>query len=87
MVRFGALAYEDPMSDLKNLVQQGNVQDYVNEFDHLLNRVALSRELALSCTLGGLKDKIQLPMRMFGPKTLQNAYLLAKLQEATVNAL
>ena len=27
--RFGGLAYEDPMSDLKNLRQEGNLQDYI----------------------------------------------------------
>jgi hypothetical protein len=35
----------------------------------------------LSCFLGGLRDDIRLPVRMFNPKTLNDAYSLAKIQK------
>jgi hypothetical protein len=38
----------------------------------------------LSCFLGGLKDEIRLPVRMFNPKTLVDAYSLARMQEECI---
>ena len=40
---------------------------------------------ALSCFLAGLKHDMEIMVRMFNPKTLQEAYSLAKLQEALKN--
>jgi hypothetical protein len=34
-----------------------------------------------SCFLWGLSDEIRLPVRMFNPKTMPDAYALAKMQE------
>ncbi|PKI53800.1 hypothetical protein CRG98_025806 [Punica granatum] len=50
--RFGDSGYEDPMADLKNLRQVGFVQDYMTEFDALLNRVTITESDALSHFLG-----------------------------------
>jgi len=50
----------------------------------LLNRVDLSINQAVSCFLSGLCDEIQCAVRMFKPASLQDAYCLAKLQEATL---
>ena len=36
----------------------------------------------MSCFLVGLRHEIEMMVRMFNPKTLQDAYSLAKLQEA-----
>ena len=79
--RFGDL-YDDPMADLKALKQTGSVQDYHDAFDALTSRLTLSEEYLLSCYLGGLADEIQLAVRMFTPKSIQQALCLAKLQEA-----
>jgi hypothetical protein len=38
----------------------------------------------LSCFLGGLKPEIRFLVRMFNPKTLVEAYSLAKIQEENV---
>ena len=35
----------------------------------------------MSCFLSGLKDEIRLPIRMLVPKTLNEAFGLAKIQE------
>ncbi|PKI34771.1 hypothetical protein CRG98_044838, partial [Punica granatum] len=85
--RFGDTGYEDSMTDLKNLKQLGAVQDYMDEFDALLNKVSITESDALSHFLGGLRTEIQLPIRMFHPTTLAQAYSLAKLQESTYLAL
>ncbi|PKI41783.1 hypothetical protein CRG98_037818 [Punica granatum] len=76
--------YEDPIADLKNFKQGGSVQDYMTEFDALLNKVSVTETDALSHFLGGLRTEIQLPIRMFHPTSLSQAYSLAKLQESTL---
>nr|CAD1842592.1 unnamed protein product [Ananas comosus var. bracteatus] len=82
--RFGTDLNDDPMAELKELKQTGSVMDYQDKFDALLNRVELAEEYVVSCFLSGLKDEIQIPVRMFQPRTLQNALSLAKLQELAV---
>ena len=55
---------------------------YKGNFEILSNRiVGLSEAHKLSCFLSGLKDEIRLPVRMLVPKTLNEAYGLAKIQE------
>ncbi|KAG8380288.1 hypothetical protein BUALT_Bualt06G0000100 [Buddleja alternifolia] len=79
--RFGTQLYEDPMSELMNLRQIGSVKEYLDHFDELLNHVDLSESYAISCFLAGFRHDIAIQVRMFKPKTLQNAISLAKLQE------
>ena len=50
-------------------------------FEMLLERAQLGEEQALSCFFAGLKNEMEMMVRMFNPKTLQEAYFLAKLQE------
>ncbi|KAG8374128.1 hypothetical protein BUALT_Bualt11G0098700 [Buddleja alternifolia] len=78
--RFGALVYDDPMSELVNLKQVGNIQNYLDRFDEIVNCLDLPDHYVLSCFLGGLKREISVPVRMFRPKSLQEAISLAKLQ-------
>nr|CAD1821649.1 unnamed protein product [Ananas comosus var. bracteatus] len=82
--RFGSDLFDDPMAELKSLRQLGSVLEYQDKFDTLLNRVELSEEYAVSCFLSGLKDEIQIPIRMFQPRTLQRVLSLAKLQEVAI---
>ncbi|KAG8382823.1 hypothetical protein BUALT_Bualt05G0118400 [Buddleja alternifolia] len=79
--RFDALLYEDPMSELVNLKQTNTIQAYFDKFDEIMNCVELPEQYAISCFLGGLRSDIAIPVRMFKPRTLQNAISLAKLQE------
>ena len=58
----GSATVYDPMNTLSKLKQNGSLDNYKT----------------LSYFLGGLKDNIQLPIRMFNPKTL-NAYSLARI--------
>ncbi|KAG8365939.1 hypothetical protein BUALT_Bualt17G0024100 [Buddleja alternifolia] len=82
--RFGSLLFEDPMSELMNLRQTGSVRDYLDKFDELLNNVDLNEPYAISCFLAGLKNEIEVQVRMFKPKSLQEAVSLAKLQEQAI---
>ena len=80
--RFGSLAYEDPMAKLKKLKQTGSLKEYLRAFELLLDKAQLSQGKAISCFLAGLRHEMEMMVRMFNPKTLQEAYSLAKLQEA-----
>ena len=40
--QFGEKVYEDPMADLKGLVQSGSLREYMEEFDVLSHKVTLS---------------------------------------------
>ena len=45
----------------------------------LSHKVNLTEDYSLSFFIRGLKDEIKIPVRMFGPKNLQQAYTLARL--------
>ncbi|XP_074277350.1 uncharacterized protein LOC141600986 [Silene latifolia] len=81
--RFGNI-HEDPMSELLVLKQKGSVQKYHDEFDVLISKLTLQPDYALSCFITGLEDDISLMVRMLKPKTISDAYGLAKLQEASL---
>lgn len=76
--------YDDPMTELKNLRQTGTVKEYHDTFDSIVSRLDLPLAYVLSCFIAGLEDEIQLQVRMFNPHTIQQAYCLAKLQEAAL---
>jgi hypothetical protein len=81
-IRFCRGPYDDPMENLSKLKQEGPLEDYKNQFDILALKVhRLPDEHKLSCFLSGLKDEIRLPVRMFNPKSLVEAYSLARIQE------
>jgi hypothetical protein len=87
-IRFGRGPYDDPMETLSKLCQVGSLEDYKNQFDILALKVhRLPDEHKLSCFLGGLKDEIRLPVQMFNPKSLVDAYSLARIQEECLSNL
>ena len=80
--RFGFTAYDDPMEALTRLKQTTTVISYKSNFEILSNRVlGLFESHKLSCFLSGLRDEIQLPIRMLMPKSINEAFGLAKIQE------
>jgi hypothetical protein len=86
-IRFGNGSYDDPMENLTNLKQVGSLEDYKTQFDTLATKVHTLPDFhKLSMFLGGLRDEIRLPVRMFNPKTLIDAYSLARIQEESVKA-
>ncbi|XP_071688952.1 uncharacterized protein [Rutidosis leptorrhynchoides] len=74
------------MAELKNLKQSRSVQTYKDEFEVLLNKVKITIKQGISLFLASLQKEIELPVRMFRPKSLEDAYCLAKLQEDTITA-
>lgn len=85
--RFGSNAFEDPLADLRNLKQVSSLQDYLDAFDEIYPKAGIREDQALSFFLSGLVDELQMPVRMFKPSTLAEAYSLARLQEITVAAI
>jgi hypothetical protein len=85
---FGRGPYDNPMETLSKLKHEGSLDDYKNQFDILTLKVhRLPDEHKLSYFLGGLKNKIRLPVRIFNPKTLVEAYSLARIQEECLSNL
>ena len=87
LTRFGSTAYKDPMKSLTRLKQTTNVVVYKGQFEALSNKIrGLSDSHKLSCFLSGLKDEVRLPVKMFNPKKLNEAFGLAKIQEEYLNS-
>jgi hypothetical protein len=61
------------------LKQQGELEEYIQEFDILWNKAKMSEKQALVIFLGGLELEIKNTVKMFEPKTLKHAYNLARL--------
>ncbi|XP_076890181.1 uncharacterized protein LOC143541176 [Bidens hawaiensis] len=78
--RFSSALFEDPLEEIASLNQTGSLQDLNTAFDSLLNKVTLSETQAVSLYLKALKTEIEGPVKMFKPRTLHEAYRLAKTQ-------
>ncbi|PKA49134.1 hypothetical protein AXF42_Ash010819 [Apostasia shenzhenica] len=79
--RFGDAAFDDSMYELNTLRQTGTVQKYNNHFDAILTRLNLLKPYAISYYLGGLKEELLGLVRIMKPKSLREAFSLAKMQE------
>ncbi|KAF2306753.1 hypothetical protein GH714_021156 [Hevea brasiliensis] len=80
-------AMEDPLEDIKNLKQESILQDYMDSFEQLYSKLGIQKGKGLSFFLSGLVDQLQISVRMFNPRTLAEAYSLARLQEITMAAI
>jgi hypothetical protein len=84
-VRFGKGSYVDPMENLSKLKQTGLLEEYKTQFELLANRVLRWNDShKLSMFSGGLRDDTRVPVRMFNPKTLNDAYALARMREECI---
>ena len=79
--RFGEIC-DDPMAKLMQLWQKGSITKYHEEFDAIVSRVDLSSSHQLSCFLGGMKQDMQMMVRMFQPTTIIKVFSLAKMYES-----
>jgi hypothetical protein len=80
--RFGPPNYDDPMELLIKIKHVNSIEEYKGLFESLSNRIRnLSSMHKLSCFICGLKDEVRLAIKMQGPRTLGEAYALAKIQE------
>jgi hypothetical protein len=81
-LRFGPPSYDDPMELLIKLKHVNSIEEYKGLFESLSNRIKnLSSMHKLNCFMSGLKDEVRLAIKMQGPRTLGEAYALAKIQE------
>jgi hypothetical protein len=81
-LRFGPPSYDDPMELLIKLKHVNSIEEYKGLFESLSNRIRnLSSMHKLNCFMSGLKDEVRLAIKMQGPRTLGEAYALAKIQE------
>uniref|UniRef100_A0A2N9FSL4 Uncharacterized protein n=1 Tax=Fagus sylvatica TaxID=28930 RepID=A0A2N9FSL4_FAGSY len=67
---------------LIKLKHVNSIEEYKGLFESLSNRIRnLSSMHKLNCFMSGLKDEVRLAIKMQGPRTLGEAYALAKIQE------
>nr|KYP66555.1 hypothetical protein KK1_012851 [Cajanus cajan] len=57
--RFDDSAFDDPVAELARLKQEGDLGEYLETFDSLLARVAVTESMALSFFLSGLKSDLE----------------------------
>ncbi|XP_022030328.1 uncharacterized protein LOC110931233 [Helianthus annuus] len=82
--RFADSFVENALEDLVSLRQTGDLQDYCDAFDALLNKVSNINESQAVCLfIHGLAHSISGPVRMFKPETLKKAYSLARIKNST----
>lgn len=63
------------------------LKDYCRQFDALLNKVTICKKYVMSIFLPWLKLELHCSVKMFKPRTLQNAYSLAKLTNVALLTL
>ena len=80
--RFGG--QKDPLEELTEHKQEGDLEGYIRDFDMLWNRAQISEKQALVFFLGGLEVEIKNLVKMFEPKSLKQAYNLARLHNNTL---
>ncbi|KAL4326013.1 hypothetical protein GQ457_11G028360 [Hibiscus cannabinus] len=76
--RFAHGGLEDPFSELLALRQTESVEQFYEEFIHLLNQVQLPDEYVLSMFKNHLRLEISQYLQLLQPKTLMDAFHLAK---------
>ena len=75
---------QDPLEELMKLKQSGDLEEYIQDFDILWNKVKINEKQALVIFLGGMELEIKNTVKMFEPKTFKHAYNLARLQANTL---
>ncbi|KAI4355569.1 hypothetical protein L6164_004329 [Bauhinia variegata] len=86
-MRFDDGIFEDPMAELMQLRQVGNLNDYLTAFDELAARIGLNDKMALSCFLGGLSKPLEMAVIIQRPKLVMEAMQIAKWQEGLLLSL
>ena len=76
---------QDPLEELIELSQHGDLEEYIQDFDILWNKAEINEKRALMIFMGGMELEIKNTVKMFEPKTLKHAYNLARLQPNTLS--
>ncbi|KAF8379112.1 hypothetical protein HHK36_028541 [Tetracentron sinense] len=84
-VRFRPAESEDPSGMLSKLCQTSIVREYQSQFEKLANRTQQLPELFLiGCFISGLRDDIQVGVKISQPTSLIQAFHFASLYEESV---
>ena len=75
---------KNPLEELIELKQRNDLETYIKDFDILWNRSEISEKNALVFFIGGLDIEVKNMIKMFEPKSLKQAYTLARLQDNTL---
>lgn len=79
---FTPMFYDYPKGALFKLTQTGSVNEYLHEFERLVNRIIrLPSSFLLSCFISGLVPKLHHVVQALQPISLPQAISLAKLQK------
>ncbi|GJZ70612.1 hypothetical protein Tco_0634463 [Tanacetum coccineum] len=78
--RFGD-ANEDPMAEPR---YKTTMKQYQSDFEALLNQVNITKAQAISLYIVGLPATIEMNVRMFKPRSLEDAFSLSSLQKTTL---
>ncbi|KAF3667065.1 hypothetical protein FXO38_08796 [Capsicum annuum] len=84
--RFGS-DYDDPMEEIKKVRQTGSMKDYQAIFERHLTRVYLSEKNAINYYLGGLKNELNMEVKIANPRTLSQIYKSARMQKVYLEAI
>ncbi|GKV33333.1 hypothetical protein SLEP1_g41856 [Rubroshorea leprosula] len=86
-LRFGEGEMQDPIILWKNLSQPGSVNEYQKDFERIRVRVKCSEKQAVFMFVGGPKEELQHSVTCYNPKSIVEAYAIAKHQELSVNSI
>lgn len=79
--RFGTNIFQDSIVDLVLIRQQGSVDLYHDQFVNIFTQIRLSKSYALSVFVSNLKEKIRKYLQHFRPRTLVEAFHIARQVE------
>ena len=85
--RFADTEFADPMSDLVSLKHSTIVEEYYEDFLHILNSLQLPIDYSLSIFVSNLQPDIARTVRLFSPKTFTHAFNLAKQLESLAKTI
>ena len=75
------------MAELAILKQEDSLIEYLERFDTLLARIAISEELALSFFLSGLTVKLEKSVRVHRPSSIQEDVKITRLQDEVLHEM
>ena len=77
--RYGGRRCDNPFEELKGLHQEGDVEEYISEFEFLSSQVnRLPEEQYLGYFVGGLKPEIRVKVRTLNPQNRLQAMKMAR---------
>ena len=85
--RFDTGAFDDPVAKLARLKQEDSLIEYLERFDTLLARIAISEELTLNFFLSGLTVELEKSVRVHRPSSIQEDVKITRLQDEVLHEM